>query len=179
MFFACSIYRHLIYYSGSMSSSFFLYTLKMSRPKTSEYTLLGDTVPPQSLHSCLKHPAPLKYLINALCFLLVAGVSFSIGRHTAPARNFELEIPRTPSKSTFVFSKANDSIVASEDRTFIYNRTFAEGTVRSAKAWNSLFPAENGYFTHPSIAPERSTLSIYHNLHCLVGPSFLSCSLIS
>jgi hypothetical protein len=155
----------------------------MSRPKTSEYTSLGGALPPPSLYLRLKHPAISKYFIHVLCLLLFAGVSFSIGRYTAPDRGVEPDIPRTPKTISFLISKANQMrvIVASEVRVFRYNRTFAEDTQRSAKAWKSLFPAQNGYFTHPSIAPERSTLSVYHNLHCLVLSTnpFVSCFLIS
>ena len=53
--------------------------------------------------------------------------------------------------------------------TFRYNRTFAESSKLADEAWDELLPAQNGYFSHPTIAPQRSTLSVYHELHCLVG----------
>ncbi len=53
-------------------------------------------------------------------------------------------------------------------RIFTYNRTFAENSVASEEAWEALFPKQKGYFTHPTLAPERSTFSVFHYLHCLV-----------
>ncbi|KAF2019172.1 hypothetical protein BU24DRAFT_114526 [Aaosphaeria arxii CBS 175.79] len=37
------------------------------------------------------------------------------------------------------------------------------------KAWLDLFPMQGGFFRHPKIAPERSTFSTFHQLHCLDG----------
>ena len=54
-------------------------------------------------------------------------------------------------------------------QTFIYNRTFAEGSKTANRAWDSLFPKQMGYFSHPEIAPHLSTFSVYHTLHCLNG----------
>jgi len=70
-------------------------------------------------------------------------------------------------------------LVNSIDSIFIYNRTFAEGTVQTAHAWKELFPPENGFFSHPEIAPKRSTLAVYHVLHCLVSPLSLKLHLLS
>lgn len=33
--------------------------------------------------------------------------------------------------------------------------------------WDSMFPSST-FFPHPDIAPERGTLSVFHQLHCLV-----------
>ncbi len=54
-------------------------------------------------------------------------------------------------------------------RLHIPTRTFAEHSDATESAWHALFPKQMGYFTHPIIAPQRSTLSVYHYLHCLVG----------
>jgi hypothetical protein len=58
--------------------------------------------------------------------------------------------------------------VDSTQYTFIYNRTFSEKSPESDAAWDNLFPEQAGYFTHPTIAPHRSTFSVFHLLHCLV-----------
>ncbi|KAK1574779.1 uncharacterized protein LY79DRAFT_523286, partial [Colletotrichum navitas] len=34
-------------------------------------------------------------------------------------------------------------------------------------AWDSLFVEGGGFFVHPSIAPERSVFSTFHQMHCL------------
>jgi hypothetical protein len=52
--------------------------------------------------------------------------------------------------------------------TFTYNRTFSENSPESDAAWDTLFPEQAGYFAHPTIAPHRSTFSVFHLLHCLV-----------
>ncbi|KAK2607952.1 hypothetical protein N8I77_006591 [Diaporthe amygdali] len=61
------------------------------------------------------------------------------------------------------------NIVESGQYTFVYNRTFAESSPKSDGAWDTLFPQQAGYFTHPTIAPHRSTFSVFHLLHCLNG----------
>lgn len=34
-------------------------------------------------------------------------------------------------------------------------------------AWASLLPKEGGFFTHDRIAPTKSCLAVFHQLHCL------------
>ncbi|CAG8953115.1 hypothetical protein HYFRA_00003312 [Hymenoscyphus fraxineus] len=129
----------------------------MTRPKPIVYTFLGDTVPfSQSLKG---HMFSLANFILALCFIFVAGISFFIGQtgvrpkvDNCAAKGPELNIP-----------------LRSVSYTFAYNRTFVGSSERTDQAWKELFPPQNGYFTHPEIAPERSTLSVYHQLHCLNG----------
>ncbi|KAI8632434.1 hypothetical protein F5Y19DRAFT_364020 [Xylariaceae sp. FL1651] len=59
--------------------------------------------------------------------------------------------------------------LSSQPTVFIYNRTFAESSSTADDLWESLFPQQHGFFTHPTIAPRRSTFSTYHTLHCLNG----------
>ena len=33
--------------------------------------------------------------------------------------------------------------------------------------WDPIFPATGSFFPHPDIFPERGTLSVFHQLHCL------------
>ncbi|ATZ57876.1 hypothetical protein BCIN_15g03970 [Botrytis cinerea B05.10] len=55
-------------------------------------------------------------------------------------------------------------------QTFHYNRTFAEiPSDTSNKAWESLFPPHGGFFDISGVSSQRSTLSIFHQLHCLDG----------
>jgi hypothetical protein len=142
----------------------------MSRPKTSEYTILGDALHTPNFHSRLKYAALLRHLIAMFIFILIVGVAFTAGRYSAGTP--EVNISRKSHKSMLDYQRSNIGlIVKSIDHTFVYNRTFAEGGQRAARAWRELFPPENGYFTHPEVAPERSTLSVYHTLHCLVRPN--------
>jgi len=55
-----------------------------------------------------------------------------------------------------------------------YKRPFAEDPrLQVEDIWDSIFPNNgsqgSGYFSHPDIAPKRSTFSAYHQLHCLRG----------
>lgn len=60
--------------------------------------------------------------------------------------------------------------VPSVSYVFRYNRTFGERpSLQSDRAWRNLFPEQNGFFKHPTIAPERSAFSVFHQLHCLVN----------
>ncbi|CAG8948661.1 hypothetical protein HYFRA_00001781 [Hymenoscyphus fraxineus] len=53
--------------------------------------------------------------------------------------------------------------------TFKYNKTFAEGSHESDVSWAELFPSHGTFFSHPIYAVEVSTLSVYHQLHCING----------
>ncbi|KAH8676551.1 hypothetical protein BGZ60DRAFT_259733 [Tricladium varicosporioides] len=60
--------------------------------------------------------------------------------------------------------------ISSEQSVFRYNRTFGERpSNKTNQAWNGLFPHQGGYFRHPQIAPQRSALAVFHQLHCLDG----------
>jgi hypothetical protein len=37
----------------------------------------------------------------------------------------------------------------------------------SAAAWESMYPRGGTFFSHPPEVPQRSTLSVFHQLHCL------------
>jgi hypothetical protein len=64
-----------------------------------------------------------------------------------------------------------DSVVAAVrliPYTFEYNRTFAERPSDEVDdAWAGLFPVHGGFFQHPTIAPKRSAIATFHQLHCL------------
>ncbi|KAF7945539.1 hypothetical protein EAE96_010306 [Botrytis aclada] len=54
--------------------------------------------------------------------------------------------------------------------TFKYNRSFSEApSPHTDRAWREIFPAKGGFFVHPVIAPQRSTFSVFHQLHCVDG----------
>lgn len=54
-------------------------------------------------------------------------------------------------------------------KVLTYNRTFSENSHKTDAAWESIFPKQGGYFSHPTIAPTRATFSVFHYLHCLVS----------
>lgn len=53
-------------------------------------------------------------------------------------------------------------------RVFEYDATYGEPSDTSNGIWRSLIPRHGGFFNHPTIAPERSVFSVFHQLHCLV-----------
>lgn len=59
--------------------------------------------------------------------------------------------------------------VEKHPKVLMYNRTFSENSHNTALAWDSIFPKQGGYFSHPTIAPTRATFSVFHYLHCLVN----------
>lgn len=60
--------------------------------------------------------------------------------------------------------------VKSVSQVFLYDDRFGEppSPITDA-AWESLFPEQGGFFKHPTLAPERSAFSVFHQLHCLVS----------
>ncbi|KAM7200832.1 protein of unknown function (DUF3328) domain containing protein [Rhypophila sp. PSN 637] len=134
-----------------------------SPDSTTQYTLMQNWN---------KHPKSssisswLRTVLLFLVFIITTIASFILGRHSA-------EITRATgySHSSQVETDTSSEISFHEvPQTFIYNRTFAEGTHRTDQAWDALFPKQMGYFSHPQIAHgHRSTFSVYHYLHCLNG----------
>ncbi|KAK4213822.1 hypothetical protein QBC37DRAFT_422416 [Rhypophila decipiens] len=128
-----------------------------SSARTAEYTLLQSwTKQPKSssISSWLRTGLLL------LVFTITTFVSFVLGRHSAEITNSSQVETDTNSEISF----------HNLPHTFVYNRTFSEGTHRTDQAWDALFPKQMGYFSHPQIAHgHRSTFSVYHYLHCLNG----------
>ncbi|KAF1815938.1 hypothetical protein P152DRAFT_202628 [Eremomyces bilateralis CBS 781.70] len=49
-----------------------------------------------------------------------------------------------------------------------YNRTFSDPPSEdTSQAWNGIYPKGVGFVQHPTLAPEPSGLSVFHQLHCL------------
>ena len=60
--------------------------------------------------------------------------------------------------------------VDTAQKSFVYNRTFAEAPSNETdRAWEDIFPPHGGFFHNPSIAPEGASLAVYHQLHCVVS----------
>jgi hypothetical protein len=52
--------------------------------------------------------------------------------------------------------------------TFEQNNTFGQPPSKEVNAaWRDLLPKRGGFFTHPTIAPERSAFAVFHQIHCL------------
>ena len=131
------------------------------------YSLLDEIKSPSNLYSsrtfnCRTFP----YLLALLLFIIA---SFFAGRYSpnyGATRNIQ-------SKSDFYLdtekSVPHGVIVNSVVQIFRYNRTFGEfPSNQTNQAWSELFPEQGGFFKHPTLAPTRSALSVFHQLHCLV-----------
>lgn len=65
----------------------------------------------------------------------------------------------------------NSRVVPMVSQTFKYNRSFSyPPSNHTDAAWETLYPKFGTFFTHTPEAPYRSTLSVFHQLHCLVSP---------
>ncbi|MCJ1409837.1 hypothetical protein MMC19_003920 [Ptychographa xylographoides] len=129
-----------------------------------KYSLLQDKQEDSSSDLALPEPTqrqkPRLKLVAGLT-LLVLALSFgtaSLGFYAG-------------SQATLSKHKSNIEL-DTVPQTFVFNRTFADPPSQATEeAWNEMFPQHGGYFSHPTIAPERSTLSVFHQLHCVVRPS--------
>ena len=120
-------------------------------------------------------------VLLAFCFMCIM-LSFWIGRYTASTKhiyNIERKSYREPLISNA--SEIERSIVDTMPNTFQYNRTFSEAPSNiTDSAWDGLIIGR-GFFNHPKLARNRSTVSVYHQLHCVVGsarrsgPNTLDC----
>ena len=55
-------------------------------------------------------------------------------------------------------------------QTFHYDSNYGgRPSNETNAAWDSIFPAQGGFFKHPELAPQRSALAVFHQLHCLNG----------
>ncbi|KAF2114052.1 hypothetical protein BDV96DRAFT_647539 [Lophiotrema nucula] len=54
-------------------------------------------------------------------------------------------------------------------RVFEYDESYGDPWNKSNAIWRSLIPRHGGFFNHPTIAPDRSVFSVFHQLHCLDG----------
>jgi hypothetical protein len=62
-------------------------------------------------------------------------------------------------------------VVGRHSKIFVYDKKFGEVSTEADLAWKGLFPRHGGFFNHPTIAPQRSTFAVFHQLHCLVRNS--------
>ena len=142
--------------------------------RTSGYTLVHQRTRESkekrafgSLCSYNLYPS-IKFIATISLCCMVAVVSFSMGRHYGPKPQSTMECKFNHIVVSRDFSDCAESPVESSSYIFRYNRTFAEASKQADQAWRDIFPPPNGYFSHPTIATQRSTLSVYHQLHCLV-----------
>ena len=117
------------------------------------------------------HPTLSAIFRYALATLLIVGISFWAGRISA--RDYHSNALRCETRSPYPFSNGHlRYVVDAVSQVFRYNRTFGEpSSDKTDRAWQELFPEQGGFFKHPTIAPQRSAFSVFHQLHCLVSTS--------
>lgn len=90
--------------------------------------------------------------VNTFLICLLLGVAFLVGARWA---------------STTTRSEPDLNTIF---QVFRYDRTYGDRpSNKSDEAWHALFPEQGGFFRHPKLAPKRSALAVYHQLHCLDG----------
>ena len=61
------------------------------------------------------------------------------------------------------------------EQVWEHNLTFSsEPTPQSEAAWASIIPIGRGFIHQPELAPFVSSIAVFHQLHCLVGQSFVA-----
>ncbi|KAF2757847.1 hypothetical protein EJ05DRAFT_368578 [Pseudovirgaria hyperparasitica] len=107
----------------------------------------------------------VKQIMIFLSVLLACILSFTAGRYTSSGRNASIS-----SSSSSSINPGYGIPISTHKHPFTYNRTFGSPPNASTNAaWAALFPEQGGYLTHPTYAPTRSALSVFHQLHCLDG----------
>ncbi|CAD6567421.1 MAG: hypothetical protein ASARMPREDX12_005823 [Alectoria sarmentosa] len=105
--------------------------------------------------------SPCLQLAMILVLLLLAGtagffIALSLPRNRLASSSLPDTVPQVPT----AFSK----------ETFRYNESFAAPPPQAGgpePVWDSLIPNGLGYVKHPSLAPNLSVVSVFHQLHCL------------
>ncbi|KAK1713430.1 uncharacterized protein BDZ83DRAFT_589311 [Colletotrichum acutatum] len=96
------------------------------------------------------------HLFYAILLVLVAGLS----RHTAPSKATPDYYGVEPVKSEMRLSTIS--------RTFELDLNYAmPPSAQVDEAWASLLPKEGGFFQHSKLAPQKSCIAVFHQLHCL------------
>lgn len=121
------------------------------------------------------HGIRFAVLLSLYSILLIL-LSFVAGRFSINDRSLPT-IPCTISYTQCSFFncqvKALTSscvLVHTKTKIFHYDPRFGAVPSNASNAiWQSIFPAQGGFFKHPTLAPKRSAFSVFHQLHCLVS----------
>lgn len=112
-------------------------------------------------------PNRLRILGLFLLTLTLCAVSFAAGQHRPPPK-IPCEV-FTPSISRQKSQTNCESLVSTNPFVFEYDPSFQDQqSPLIDEKWRGLFPKREGFFSHPTIAPQRSALAVFHQLHCLV-----------
>ncbi|KAK1990676.1 hypothetical protein LX36DRAFT_664006 [Colletotrichum falcatum] len=122
---------------------------------------LNDKAGERGLYSRLADGTQIKRprdIIISTAFMFVVAISFSLGIGYwigKGSHHIEREISQTLNLNEVI-------------RPFQPNKSFiGRPDQERNRAWESMFLDGGGFFIHPSIAPERSVFSTFHQVHCL------------
>ncbi|KAK1579686.1 uncharacterized protein LY79DRAFT_672332 [Colletotrichum navitas] len=116
----------------------------------------GDEVPARQsrLRQYWKHGRI--HLFYAILLILVASAS----RHSSSSQTQPRYYGDEPVKSELQLSTVR--------KTFELDLKYAmPPSPEVDEAWASLLPKEGGFFKHPKLAPQKSCVAVFHQLHCL------------
>ncbi|KAK1636344.1 hypothetical protein BDP81DRAFT_461630 [Colletotrichum phormii] len=96
------------------------------------------------------------HLFYAILLILVAALS----KHTAPSKAAPDYYGVEPVRSEMRLSTIS--------KTFELDLKYAmPPSPQVDEAWASLLPKEGGFFQHSKLAPQKSCIAVFHQLHCL------------
>ncbi|TVY13892.1 Oxidase ustYa [Lachnellula arida] len=120
------------------------------RPAHHYHSLIG--APNKSPEAVQSSSSFSRWIYTTALMLILCGTCFYAGGHSKEMHSGD-----------FIH-------LSTEPETFIYNRIYgAKPSNATSEAWDTLFPSQGGFFKHPTLAPQRSALSVFHQLHCLNG----------
>lgn len=142
----------------------------MSKSKKSKFAPMSSQEDEYKASSPRKSSVLHKLLLS-LIVVLSASICFFSGRYSASMiTTSTVACTHTVSVGLLVRLVLTERLaVSTYPKLFLYNRTFGEPPSQHVnEAWKDLFPRQGGFFKHPQLAPQRSALSVFHQLHCLV-----------
>jgi len=176
--------------SASFPSSFPpFFHLQFPQMSSWKYSSLAPNPTSPPSRPSPRHPLliqALKVLSYTLLLGLIISISFLAGRASTsnpnryarkpslPASRSPSPLPRSPLPISPDLPPHLQPLLTPPappiPLTFTYNGTFASPPSNlTAAVWSSLFPPSGTFFPHPHLSPpQRATLSVYHQLHCLV-----------
>ncbi|KAF1849035.1 uncharacterized protein K460DRAFT_428459 [Cucurbitaria berberidis CBS 394.84] len=116
----------------------------------------------------LHRPRRSSKLRHTFCYLFAIVVSMLVGLVLGEMFRVEYEIDgyigALPQLSSLPPSKYLRDVVWQQNDTFAQ-----EPSAITEKAWADLIPEGRGFVTHPKLAIEMKSVSVFHEIHCLHG----------
>ncbi|CAG8959964.1 hypothetical protein HYFRA_00012681 [Hymenoscyphus fraxineus] len=132
-----------------------MFNFRMPSPNRHAYAVLNNEEGLDTDKQPRKSPSHFARFTGWFIWLLIicgiSGVSFYAGR-----------------RSTYISQKGGLQL-RPVSRVLEYDPKYGTPGLGSSTAWRALIPSHGGSFNHPTLAPHRSTFSVFHQLQCLNG----------